>query len=199
MTTPINHFLTAFVLLVVFKQLRNLDISFERLILISFASLLPDVFDKIITGSRYPFHSILVSLTFLILFYFLGRHLIQKFEIRRISLEHFTLLFVLISVAYLSHPIMDLEGTTPILYPLDPMGYRIEFQMNIMQSMIPIISEFTFLILREPYDYTITYTKEGTLISTLDLLLVGLLSIILLGIGIERVIRKMETKKRSQE
>lgn len=188
MTTPIYHLLTAFALLVVIKHLKKLEITFGTLILLSFASLLPDVFDKIITGTRYPFHSLIISIIMLSIFYLLGRYFIEKFFYNHLSVQYFSLLMILFSVAYLSHPIMDLEGAIPLFYPIDSFGYHIEFQLNIKQSITPIISNFTFMIIREPYDYSITYDREGSLVSTLDLLFISLLGFSLLIVGVEKII-----------
>ena len=66
MTSPVIHILGAFFALILVARLFAKNIPIEHLAVLSVSTLLPDVFDKSLTGGRYPFHSLLVSGIFLI-------------------------------------------------------------------------------------------------------------------------------------
>jgi len=61
MTTLFLHILGAFLPLLVLNRLFDLKIPLEHLAILSLAGIFPDTLDKTLTGTRYPFHSLLVS------------------------------------------------------------------------------------------------------------------------------------------
>lgn len=175
MTTPLLHVIAAFVVLVILDRLLNCKIPLEHLILLSLGAILPDLFDKTLTGSRYPFHSLIVSGVILILLNIAVRYYINSRPSFSSKYSMITKYLFLASIAFVSHPIMDLEGLVPLFYPLDMRGYQLDFSITIKQALPPIITNFTFGFINEPFDYAMTYDHEGALITTLDVLFAILL------------------------
>ncbi|MFX0185900.1 MAG: hypothetical protein ACFE95_22680 [Candidatus Hodarchaeota archaeon] len=172
MTTLLLHVLGAFVGLILLNRLFKFDISLEILILLSLTAILPDLIDKTLTGTRYPFHSFVVTGSVLlslniILMYYLNTHPENTLNNTKI-----TNYLCLASLAILSHIILDLEGFVPIFYPLDLNGYKLEFYISTIQSFPPIISDFGIGFVVEPFDYELTYESEASLLTTLDVLLI---------------------------
>lgn len=188
MTTLLLHLIAAFVVLVILDRLLfDSKIPLEHLLLLSLAALLPDIFDKALTGSRYPFHSLLVSSTILILInisvmYYKtsGQSILSKYSMLNEYL-------FLVSIAFVSHPIMDLEGLVPLFYPIDTRGYQLDFQILIKQAFPPIFTDFTLGFVIEPFDYAMTYDHEGALFTTIDVLFTLLLLLVLIFKSLQNV------------
>jgi hypothetical protein len=70
---------------------------------------------------------------------------------------------------------MDLGGPIPLFYPLVLDGFQLTFELVVLQSFPPIITDFTFQIIQEPFDYSGSLYHEGVLISNLDLLILILI------------------------
>ncbi|MFX0015313.1 MAG: hypothetical protein ACFFB2_09435 [Promethearchaeota archaeon] len=188
MTTPLLHIIAAFVVLVIVNNFFGFKIPLEHLIILSFSALLPDILDKALTGSRFPFHSLLISVVILIIInvsikYNLNLHTSLAAKYPMISSY-----LLLISLSFVSHPIMDLEGFVPLFYPIDLNGYKFDFQIVIKQSLLPTITDFHFGIMREPFDFTLTYDHEGSLLTTMDVLFVLLLSLSLIFKGFQKIL-----------
>lgn len=171
MTTPVIHVLGAFLVIIFIARILKHEIAIEHLFLLSLGALLPDIIDKLITGGRYPLHSLLVSGILLLIVntslrYYTQTHpfLVEKFPLINSYI-------LLMSVAILTHPLMDLEGIVPLFYPLDMMGYKLEFKFSIRQVLPPIITNFRFELITETYDFS-DYGHEGDLFSTLDVLFI---------------------------
>jgi len=171
MTTPVIHVLSAFLAIIFIARILKHEIPIEHLFLLSLAAILPDLIDKFLTGGRYPLHSLLVSGMLLLIInislrYYTHTHpfLVEKFPLINSYI-------LLMSVAILIHPLMDLEGLVPLFYPLDMMGYKLEFQFSILQALPPIITNFRFEIITEQYNFS-AYSHEGDLFSTLDFLFI---------------------------
>ena len=156
------HVISAFLVLVVVQWKRQNPVS-PYMVGCSLWALLPDVFDKLITGNRYPLHSFVVMIPLLLILNLLIRH----FTAANHQLRDVVLLG---SIAMLTHPIMDLEGPIPLFFPLLLDGYQLDFELVIIQSFPPVISTFTFQIIREPFDFIGTAYHEGVLVSNLDIL-----------------------------
>ena len=92
------------------------------------------------------------------------------------------------SIAFLTHPILDLEGFVPLLYPLDLHGYQLNFNIVVIQSIPPQISDFSLGFITESFDYEITYEGEGALISTFDALLAFLIGLPIIFKGLQKII-----------
>lgn len=175
MTTLLMHCIGAFISLILLNRIINMEVAVEHLMLLSLAALLPDIFDKTLTGTRYPFHSLLISVSILLLLNLAIRYYINTKPFFSSKYPKFTTYLLLASISFLTHPIMDLEGLVPLLYPLDLYGYRFDFQISIIQSVPPKITDFTFGFIREPFNYDITYDHESMLITTQDFLLTFLI------------------------
>jgi len=135
MTTPLLHITGAFICLVFFDRFSKRTTPPEKLFVISLAAILPDILDKTLTGTRYPFHSILVSgfiLLVLSLFVFFAS---SRGTLSFTKAQEYT---ILASIAFLSHIFLDLEGLVPLFFPLDLRGYRVEFRLEIIQSFLPL-------------------------------------------------------------
>ncbi|MFX1508302.1 MAG: hypothetical protein ACFFDC_19650, partial [Promethearchaeota archaeon] len=83
------------------NRLNDLEIPVDQIFLLSLAAILPDVIDKTLTGTRYPFHSLLVSGLFLtilnlIIRYYSSSH--TDFETKYPKLSSYLLLA---SIAFL--------------------------------------------------------------------------------------------------
>jgi hypothetical protein len=172
MSTPVIHILGAFLAVLFATRIIKKEIEIEYFLLISFSAILPDLIDKFLTGSRYPFHSLLVSGIVLLFVniavnYYLYNNpsLVEKFP-------SFNIYLILISIAILTHPIMDLESSVPLFYPLDMRGYSLDLKISIQQSLPPIFTNFRFGVILEPFDYTMSYDREGNLLATLDVLFI---------------------------
>lgn len=171
MTTPVIHVLGAFLVIIFIARILKHEIAIEHLFLLSLGALLPDLIDKLITGGRYPLHSILVSGILLLI---VNTSLRYYTKTHPILVEKYPLInsyILLMSVAILTHPLMDLEGLVPLLYPLDMMGYKLEFIFSIRQALPPIITNFRFELITEPYNFSAS-GHEGDLFSTLDILFI---------------------------
>lgn len=176
MTTLLLHILGAFVGLILLNRLFKLEISLEVLILLSLTAILPDLIDKTLTGTRYPFHSFVVTGGVL-----LGLNIILKYYLNThpknaLNNTKITSYLFLASLAILSHIILDLEGFVPLFYPIDLNGYKLEFNINIIQSFPPSISEFGFGFIVEPFDYELTYESEASFLTTLDVLFIVIIT-----------------------
>ena len=177
MTTLLLHIMGALLCLAFINRLNDFEMPLDHIFLLSLAAILPDVIDKTLTGTRYPFHSLLVSgllLTFLnlVVRYYSSSH--PDFKIKYPKLSNYLLLG---SIAFLTHPILDLEGLVPLFYPLDIRGYQLNFKIVIIQSIPPQISDLSLGFIIESFDYDITYEGEGALISTFDALLAFLIGV----------------------
>ena len=187
MTTLLLHVLGAFLCLVFLNRLFRSEIPLEYILLLSLAAILPDLIDKTLTGTRYPFHSLLISGLFLLLLNLLARFYMSTQPILSSKYPNFLNYILLASIAFLTHPILDLEGLVPLFYPLDVRGYQLNFDIEIIQSIPPSISDFTLGFLIEPFDYDRTYDHEAALISTLDVLLGFLLGLTVVFKGLQRI------------
>jgi hypothetical protein len=172
MTSPVIHILGAFFALIIVARLFAKNIPIEHLAMLSFSTLLPDIIDKSLTGGRFPFHSLLVSGIILIALNFLIRQFWHKNPKLPPNLKLVPPYFLLASIAFLIHPIMDLEGFVPLFYPLDMRGYSFDINIGIQQALPPKITNFVFEFVSSPYDYSMTYDHEGDLINTLDVLFI---------------------------
>ncbi|UCE12367.1 MAG: hypothetical protein JSV04_09205 [Candidatus Heimdallarchaeota archaeon] len=175
MTTLLMHCIGAFICLILLNRIVNIEIPVEHLMLLSMAALLPDIFDKTLTGTRYPFHSLLISIILLLLFNLAIRYYITNMPSFSSKYPNFTTYLLLGSISFITHPIMDLEGLVPLFYPLNLGAYRFDFQISIIQSVPPQITDFAFEFIREPFDYDVFYDHEGALIATQDILLTFLI------------------------
>ncbi|MHA2246769.1 MAG: hypothetical protein ACXADY_17630 [Candidatus Hodarchaeales archaeon] len=187
MTTPLLHVIAAFVVLVILDRLLNCKIPLEHLILLSLGAILPDLLDKTLTGSRYPFHSLIISGVILILLNIAVRYYINSRFSFSSKYPMITNYLFLVSIAFVSHLIMDLEGLVPLFYPLDMRGYQLDFSIIIKQALPPIITDFSFGFVREPFNYDITYDHEAALITTLDVLFAILLLLTIILKSMQRV------------
>lgn len=172
MTSPVIHILGAFFALIIVARLFAKNIPIEHLAVLSVSTLLPDVIDKSLTGGRYPFHSLLVSGIILITLNIIIRQIWHKNPDLAQNLELVPLYFLLASIAFFIHPIMDLEGYVPLFYPLDMRGYSLKINISIQQAIPPKITNFVFDFITQPFDYSMTYDHEGDLINTLDVLFI---------------------------
>lgn len=187
MTTLLLHVLGAFLCLVFLNRLHDSEIPLEHILLLSLAATLPDVIDKTLTGTRYPFHSLLVSGLFLLFLNLFTRYYMNskpEFKSKYPNLVNYLLLA---SIAFLTHPILDLEGFVPLLYPLDERGYQLNFDIVIIQSLPPQISDFSLGFLIESFDYNVTYDREGPLISTFDVLIGFLIGLPIVVKGLQKL------------
>jgi len=171
MTTPVIHVFSAFLAIIFIARILNHEIQIEHLFLLSLAAILPDLIDKFLTGGRFPLHSLLVSGMLLLIInislrYYTRTHpfLVEKFPLINSYI-------LLMSVAILTHPLMDLEGLVPLFYPLDMVGYKLEFIFSIRQAFPPIITNFNFELITEPYNFSAN-GHEGDLFLTLDFLFI---------------------------
>ena len=172
MTSPVIHFLGAFLALIIVARLFAKNIPIEHLALLSVSTLLPDLIDKSLTGGRYPFHSLLVSGILLITLNIIIRQIWYKKPNLPSNLELVPLYCLFASIAFLIHPILDLEGFVPLFYPLDMRGYSLNINISIQQAIPPKITNFVFSLISQPYNYSMTYDHEGDLINTLDVLFI---------------------------
>ena len=78
----------------------------------------------------------------------------------------------------------------PIFYPLDLRGYQLDFQISIIQSIPPRISDFSFGFIIQPFDFDVSYDHEGSLIATLDVLL----TIIILSIVVVKSLQGIKNQ-----
>ncbi|MFX0086086.1 MAG: metal-dependent hydrolase [Candidatus Hodarchaeota archaeon] len=180
MSTPIIHILGAFIAVLFAARLLKKEMQIEYLLLLSFSAILPDLIDKSLTGSRFPFHSLLISGLIL----FLSNITVYYYMLKNPSLAKrvplLNTFMILISIAIMTHPIMDLETSVPLFYPIDIRGYRLYFQVSVQQSLPPIFTNFKFGLVLEPFDYTMSYDREGNLLATLDVLFI--LIVVVLGL-----------------
>ncbi|MFW9905894.1 MAG: metal-dependent hydrolase [Candidatus Thorarchaeota archaeon] len=188
MTTLFLHIIGAFVCLAFLNRLYDFEMPVDQIFLLSLAAILPDVIDKTLTGTRYPFHSLLVSGFFLIALNLIVRYYSSSHTDFRTKYPKLSNYFLLASIAFLTHPILDLEGFVPLFYPLDLRGYQLDFNIVLIQSVPPKISDFSLGFIIESFDYAITYENEGTLISTFDALLVFLMGVPIILKGLQKII-----------
>lgn len=190
MPTLLLHVIAAFAVLVISDRLFNLEIPLEHLVILSLTAALPDVIDKTLTGTRYPFHSLLVSGVLLLLLNSGARYYINSQPALSSKYPMILKYLLLASISFLTHPILDLEGLVPLFYPLDLRGYQLDFQISIIQSIPPRISDLSLGFVIEPFDYDITYDHEGSLIATFD----ALLAIILLSTVIVKSLQRIKNR-----
>ncbi len=133
MTTPIIHILGALIAVLLAARSLKKDIQIEFLLLLSFSAILPDIVDKFVTGSRFPFHSLLISglilfLSNIAVYYYIFNNpsLVEKVPLLNTYM-------ILISIAILTHPIMDLETSVPLFYPLDMRGYKVDLLVSVQE------------------------------------------------------------------
>ena len=177
MTTLFLHVIGAFGSLVILDRFFKFSIPIEHLMLLSLTTIIPDLLDKALTGSRFPFHSLLISGLVLLLLNVFARYYVNKRPIIVSKHPLFTKYLFLASIAVIVHPILDLEGLVPLFYPIDLRGYRVDFYISIIQKIPPVITDFNFGFIIEPFDYNMTYDHEGEIITTLDVLFGVILSI----------------------
>jgi hypothetical protein len=188
MTTLLLHTMGAFLCLVFLNRLLfDLKIPLEHIFFLSLAAILPDVIDKTLTGTRYPFHSLLVAGLFLIILNLIVRNYSSSHTDFQTKYPNFLNYLLLASIAFLTHPILDLEGFVPLFYPLDLRGYQLNFDIVIIQSIPPQISDFSLGFIIESFDYTRTYENEGALISTFDVLLAFLIGVPIIVKGLQKI------------
>ncbi|MFX0125424.1 MAG: hypothetical protein ACFFAE_17520 [Candidatus Hodarchaeota archaeon] len=187
MTTLLLHALGAFFCLVLLNRLFNSEIPLEHILLLSLAAVVPDVIDKTLTGTRYPFHSLLISGLLLLSINLFVRYYMSSQLVISSKFPNISNYMLFASLAFLTHPILDLEGFVPLFFPLDLRGYQLDFSITIIQSIPPKITNFSFGFLIEPFPYDLTYDHEGSLISTLDVLLGFLLGITAVFKGLQRM------------
>ncbi|MFX1283788.1 MAG: metal-dependent hydrolase [Promethearchaeota archaeon] len=191
MTTLLLHVVGAFTCLVILNRLFNSDIPLEHLMLLSLAATLPDIIDKTLTGTRYPFHSLLVSGMFLLLLNLIVRFYMNSHPDFSSKYPMISRYLLLGSIAFLTHPILDLEGIVPLFYPIDLRGYQLNFQIIIIQTIPPRISDLSCGFLIYPFNYDLTYDHEGTLLNTLDILLIFLLGLTIVFKFLHRIKKHM--------
>lgn len=163
MTTPIMHLGVAVFTTILVRRLLMIPMSDRSLILASFGAFIPDIVDKLITGSRYPLHSLVLMIPLII-----GINLfIQKKYPDQNRYRYFVLLT---SISMLTHPFMDLEQPIPLFYPLILEGFSLNFSLIIQQGFPPVITEFVFQLIPSPFNYDLYTPHEGMLFSGLDLL-----------------------------
>jgi hypothetical protein len=194
MTSLLLHVIGAFVSLVILDRLLKFSIPLEHLMLLSLATILPDLLDKSLTGSRYPFHSLLILGLIL-----LSLNVIARYSVNirpNFASKHplFVRYLFLASIAIIIHPILDLEGFLPLFYPLDPRGYRLDFHISIIQKIPPVITDFNFGFIVEPFDYNITYDHESDLITTLDVLFGVIVSFTIIIKSLEKFSKHLEKR-----
>ncbi len=187
MTTLLLHVMGAFLCLFFLNRLHDSEIPLEHILLLSLAATLPDVIDKTLTGTRYPFHSLLVSGLFLLFLNLFTRYYMNSKPDFQLKYPNFVNYLLLASIAFLTHSILDLEGFVPLLYPLDQRGYQLNFDIVIIQSLPPQISDFSIGFLIESFDYDVTYDREGPLISTFDVLLGFLIGFPIVVKGLQKL------------
>lgn len=187
MTTLFLHIMGAFLCLAFLTRLNDFEMPIDHIFLLSLAAILPDVIDKALTGTRYPFHSLLISGLFLILLNLSVRYYSSSHTDFNTKYPNLSKYLLLASVAFLTHPILDLEGLVPLFYPLDLRGYQLNFNIEILQSIPPRISDFELGFLIESFDYELTHDYEGALISTLDVLLGFLLGLTVVFKGLQKM------------
>jgi hypothetical protein len=101
--------------------------------------------------------------------------------------------FLLASIAFVIHPIMDLEGFVPLFYPLDMRGYSLDINISIQQAIPPKITNFVFSLISLPYDYSMTYDHEGDLINTLDVLFIIILTSVVIMKALFLIVERIFT------
>jgi hypothetical protein len=169
-----------------------------HLALISMATILPDLMDKTLTGSRYPFHSLIVlgivllSLNIVVRLYFSSN---KSYASKYSFIPQY---LSLVTFVILIHPIFDLEGLVPLFYPIDLRGYQLDFQITILQSIPPIISHFNIGFVIKSYNY-FPYGNEGDLINTFDVLFVATIFFVLVIKGLENVKISLKTNNNKQD
>ncbi len=203
MTSPVIHIFGAFIALIIVARLFSKNIPIEHLAVLSVSTLLPDVIDKSLTGGRYPFHSLLVSGIFLFALNIIIRQIWYKNPKLSSNLELVPSYFLFASIAFIIHPIMDLEGFLPLFYPLDMRGYSLNVNISVQQVIPPKITHFVFNLISSPFDYSMTYDHEGDLINTLDVLFIIILTSIIiikaLFLIIERIFKLDENETKFTE
>lgn len=187
MTTLLLHVLGAFTCLVILNRLFNSDIPLEHLLLLSLAATLPDIIDKTLTGTRFPFHSLIVSGVLLLLLNLFVKYYINSRPTLSSKSPMILNYLLLASFAFMTHPILDLEGLVPLFYPIDLRGYQLDFQISIIQSIPPQISDLSLGLNVEPFDYSPTYDHEGDLVILIDVLLAFLLSLTVIFKGLIKI------------
>jgi len=196
MTTLFLHVLGAFTCLVILNRLFNSDIPLEHLLLLSLTATLPDIIDKTLTGTRFPFHSLLVSGMLLLLLNLIVKYYINSRPTLSSKSPKILNYLLLASFAFMTHPILDLEGLVPLFYPIDLRGYQLDFQISIIQSIPPRISNFSLGVIVKPFDYSLTYDHEGDLFVLFDVLLAFLLSLTIIFKGLFKIINQIFTPKK---
>jgi hypothetical protein len=187
MTTLLLHVIGAFLCLTFINRFSDFEIPVDHILLLSFAAILTDVIDKTLTGTRYPFHSLLVSGLFLLFLNLVMRYYFNSRPSLKIKYPKLVKYLLLASIAFLTHPILDLEGLVPLFYPLDLRGYQLTFDIVIIQSIPPQISDFSLGFLIESFNYDVTYDREGALISTFDVLLTFLIGVPIIFKGLQKI------------
>ncbi|MFW9853498.1 MAG: hypothetical protein ACFFFG_00460 [Candidatus Thorarchaeota archaeon] len=192
MTSLFLHFLSAIIVLSLITSLYNLEIPLIDRILLACCTMLPDAIDKTLTGTRYPFHSLLLSSVFLLLLNSLMLYLIRSNPKLSIDVkERITCYMLMGSIAFLIHPIMDLESGVPLLYPLDLRGFEVAFNMEIIQRFPPQLSHFQLELITSPFNFAQTYDRQASALSTLDALFIFLILIVLLSRGFVGLYEKL--------
>lgn len=199
MTSLLLHIIGALVGFILLNRLFKFEIPLEILILLSLAAILPDIIDKTLTGTRYPFHSLLISGSLLLTINLSLKYFFHTHPENTLNNTEIANYLFLASLAFLSHMILDLEGFVPLFYPLDLNGYMLEFDINIIQSIPPIISDIRIGFIKEPFNFKLTYDLEASVLTTLDVLLVVIIMFpfIIKSIGIlqqrfSKIIRSRE-------
>ena len=187
MTTLLLHIMGAFLCLAFLNRFNDFEMPVDHIFFLSLAAILPDVIDKTLTGTRYPFHSLLVSGLFLIFLNLIVRYYSSSYTELNTKYPNLSSYLLLASIAFLTHPILDLEGLVPLFYPLDLRGYQLNFDIVIIQSIPPQISDFSLGFIIESFDYDITYEGEGALISTFDALLAFLIGVPIIFKGLQKI------------
>ncbi|UCG04487.1 MAG: hypothetical protein JSW11_10990 [Candidatus Heimdallarchaeota archaeon] len=172
--------------LLVLNRFQDFKLPLEYIILLSLTAVLPDLIDKALTGTRFPFHSLLVSGLFLLFLNLVAWYYINSNPDIKSRYPNILSYLLFASIAFLTHPILDLEGQVPLFYPLDTRGYQLNFDIVIVQSIPPQISNFSLGFLIEKFDYDLTYDQEGALISTIDVLLAFLIGLPFVVKGLQK-------------
>ncbi|MFW9778555.1 MAG: hypothetical protein ACFFE8_06840 [Candidatus Heimdallarchaeota archaeon] len=182
MTSLFLHFLSAIIVLSLISALYSLEIPLSDRTLLASCTILPDAIDKTLTGTRYPFHSLLISSVVLILLNSVVLYLIRSNPKLPVEMKAKITLYMLMgSIAFLIHPIMDLESGVPLLYPLDLRGFALAFNMEIIQRFPPQLSKFQLEFITSPFNFSQTYDRQASALSTLDALFIFLILTVILS------------------
>ena len=181
------HLITAFIVVFAIRWLSGYSVPDRILVYSSFWTLIPDIVDKLWTGTRFPLHSYVILVPIVIT--------VNILAYRYSSHSSTTYSMILFgSISLLLHPLMDLEGLIPLFFPIILDGYQLDFVLTIVQGFPPQISEFSFDLITGPFDYTGTYNHEGTLLSTNDFFLLILIS----GVIVYSFFYKLYLRNRSR-